>query len=88
MQLSRISLQAVMTLSALKTMCCSGSAELVALALCLEVVDLYVYFFWSQSAASSLCAGGNGEILQCFRSGEGQCATPGRIFVLFKNITT
>lgn len=73
MQLSRVSLQAFMTLSAPRTVCCSSSAELVELALCLKVVDLYVQvFFWSQSAAPLLCACSNGElqILQCFRNGE------------------
>ena len=73
MQLSRVSLQAFLTLSAPRIVCCSVSAELVELALCLEVVDLYVqFFFQSQSAAPLLCARSNGEsqILQCFRNGE------------------
>lgn len=45
MQLSRVSLQAFMTLSAPTTVCCSGCAELLVLALCFKVVDLDVFFF-------------------------------------------
>lgn len=42
MQLSRVSLQAFMTPPAPRTVCFSGSAELVELAFCLEVVDSHV----------------------------------------------
>lgn len=56
MQVSRVSLQAFMALSATKTVCCSGCAELLVLAMCFKV-DLDVFFltlwgFFSFSGAS------------------------------------
>lgn len=44
MQLSKVSLQAFITPSAPTTVCCSGCAELLVLALCFKAVDLDVFF--------------------------------------------